>query len=45
MVSYLRRDGIESGSDENEPRRCNIKNEIDINRNWPTAVYEDYSNR
>lgn len=42
MVPYLNRDGIESGSSENGPGRCNIKNEIDINRNWPTAVYKDY---
>ena len=42
MVPYLNRDGIESGSSENGPGRCNIKDEIDINRNWPTAVYKNY---
>ena len=38
-VPYLNRDGITSGSSENGPGRCNVKDEIDINRNWPTKIY------
>ena len=39
VIPYLNRDGITSGSSENGPGRCNVKNEIDINRNWPTEIY------
>ncbi len=42
MVPYLNRDGITSGSSENGPGRCNVKDKIDINRNWPTKVYNSY---
>lgn len=42
VVPYLNRDGITSGSSEYGPGRCNVKDEIDINRNWPTQVYTPY---
>lgn len=42
MVPYLNRDGITSGSSEFGPGRCNVKDEIDINRNWPTEIYVPY---
>jgi hypothetical protein len=44
-VPYLNRDGITSGSSENGPGRCNVKDEIDINRNWPTKIYVKYTNK
>lgn len=45
IVPYLNRDGITSGSSENGPGRCNVKDEIDINRNWPTNIYVSYLNK
>ena len=45
VVPYLNRDGITSGSTENGPGRCNVKDEIDINRNWPTEIYESDLNK
>lgn len=42
MVPYFNRDGITSGSSENGPGRCNLKDKIDINRNWPTKIYNPY---
>lgn len=45
LIPYLNRDGITSGSTENGPGRCNVKNEIDINRNWPTKIYVQNLNK
>ena len=45
ILPYLNRDGITSGHSENGPGRCNINDEIDINRNWPTKVYKKYLNK
>lgn len=45
VVPYLNRDGITSGSTENGPGRCNVKDEIDMNRNWPTKIYEPDLNK
>lgn len=45
IVPYLNRDGITSGSSENGPGRCTVKDEIDINRNWPTKIYVSYMDK
>lgn len=43
VVPYLNRDGIESGHTMDGPGRCNIADSIDINRNWPTIKYVNYT--
>lgn len=39
VVPYVNRDGITAGSSDSGPGRCTVKDEIDINRNWPTKIY------